>query len=100
MFVDSHAHLEGERFGTDREQVIVRAKEAGIANIVALGAVAGPRRLGCAIDIADQYDFIRDTIATHPRHLSRDQESDFLGLDPLSNNEKLTAARENRVLDH
>ena len=38
MFVDSHAHLEGERFDADREQVLARAKEAGVETIVAIGS--------------------------------------------------------------
>ena len=28
MFVDSHAHLDGKQFDSDREQVIARAREA------------------------------------------------------------------------
>ena len=44
MFVDSHAHLDGERFDADREQVIARAREAGVQNIVAIGNGAWRRR--------------------------------------------------------
>src|ERR1700726_180310 len=37
MFVDSHAHLDGERFDSDREKEIARAREAGGQAIVAIG---------------------------------------------------------------
>ena len=44
MFVDSHAHLDGERFDSDREQVIARAREAGVQTIVAIGNGDGPQK--------------------------------------------------------
>jgi len=31
MYVDSHAHLEGGKFDADREAMLARAKEAGVA---------------------------------------------------------------------
>ena len=30
MFIDSHAHLEGNRYDNDREEVLARAKQNGI----------------------------------------------------------------------
>jgi Tat protein secretion system quality control protein TatD with DNase activity len=30
MFIDSHAHLEGKRYDTDRAEVLARAKQIGI----------------------------------------------------------------------
>jgi TatD DNase family protein len=58
MFVDSHAHLEGAQFDPDREQVIARAREAGVQAIVAIGNGDGPAQLDCGIRLAEQYDFI------------------------------------------
>ena len=37
MFVDSHAHLDGKQFDSDREQVVARALEAGVQTMVAIG---------------------------------------------------------------
>ena len=42
MFVDSHAHLDGKQFDSDREAVIARAREAGVQAIVAIGNGDGP----------------------------------------------------------
>ena len=44
MFVDSHAHLDGKQFDSDREQVIARAREAGVQTMVAIGNGDGPSR--------------------------------------------------------
>jgi len=30
MYIDSHAHLDGKRFDSDREQVLQRARAAGV----------------------------------------------------------------------
>ena len=37
LLVDTHAHLDSEQFRDDREAVIARALEGGIANIVTVG---------------------------------------------------------------
>ena len=54
MFVDSHAHLEGERFDADRDQVLARARESGVEAILAIGIGTGPGSLDCAIQLAAQ----------------------------------------------
>ena len=66
MFVDSHAHLEGHRYDADREQVIARAREAGVETIVAIGNGEGPVNFDCAIKLAEKYDFMYATIGIHP----------------------------------
>ena len=37
MFVDSHAHLQWSRFDRDREEVLHRAREAQVDNVVNIG---------------------------------------------------------------
>lgn len=66
MFVDSHAHLEGHRYDADREQVIARAREAGVETIVAIGNGEGPVNFDCGIKLAEKYDFLYATIGIHP----------------------------------
>src|SRR5690349_9290632 len=66
MFVDSHAHLDGERFDADRDQVIARAQEAGVRTIVAIGTGDGPGTLDCAVRSAEQYDSLYATVGIHP----------------------------------
>jgi len=66
MFVDSHAHLEGKQFVSDRDEVIARAREAGLRHIVAIGNGDGPSNFDCGILLAEQYEFIYATIGIHP----------------------------------
>ena len=38
--VDTHAHLDQEEFDADRDDVVRRAREAGVETIVAVGTTA------------------------------------------------------------
>jgi TatD DNase family protein len=91
IFVDSHAHLEGPRFDPDRDDVIARARENGIRNILAIGTGDGPGTLDCAVKIADKYDFIYATVGIHPHEVKLAKESDFQELETLAKNPKVIA---------
>ena len=52
MFVDSHAHLEMPQFDADRSDMLVRARDAGIETVFAIGSGTGPGSLDCAIQLA------------------------------------------------
>lgn len=91
MFVDSHCHLDGPRFDSDREQVIARACEAGIANILAVGTGDGPGTLDCAIKISEQHDFIFATIGIHPHEAQLATDADFTQLEHLARKPKVIA---------
>jgi TatD DNase family protein len=91
MFVDSHAHLEGERFDPDREQVLVRARENGIETIVAIGSGTGPGSLDCGIELAGKHDFIYATIGIHPHEAKLATVADFQELEQLARRPKVIA---------
>jgi TatD DNase family protein len=56
LFVDSHAHLEGKRYDSDRDQVLARAKQNGIEAYLAIGNGDGPETANCGIQLAEKYD--------------------------------------------
>jgi TatD DNase family protein len=55
MYVDSHCHLDGPKFAQDREEVIARARDAGLEALVAIGNGRGPDDAGCGIRLAEEY---------------------------------------------
>jgi len=91
MFVDSHCHLDGPRFNSDRDQVIAHAREAGIVNMLAVGTGDGPGTLDCAVKIAQQHDFIYATIGIHPHEAKLATDADFAHLEQLSRSRKVIA---------
>lgn len=72
MLVDSHCHLEGPRFATDRAETLKRAADAGVEALLAIGNGAGPDDVGCAIELAEEFDPLTKpprifaTIGVHP----------------------------------
>ncbi len=91
MFVDSHAHLEGKQFAPDREQVIARARDVGIQNIVAIGNGDGPSNFDCGIKLAEQYDFIYATIGIHPHEARLANEAAYGEMARLARHPKIIA---------
>jgi TatD DNase family protein len=91
FFVDSHAHLDGEQFQADREQVIVRAREAGVNTIVAIGNGDGPGSLDCGIMLAEQYEFIYATVGIHPHEAKLATDPVFAELELLAKRPKVIA---------
>lgn len=67
MFVDSHAHIDGPEYEADREEVIQRAREAGVRAILNVGT--GDPHSGAlkrAIELAEKHDDVYAAIGTHP----------------------------------
>jgi TatD DNase family protein len=84
MLVDSHAHLEGPRFDSDRSEMLQRARAAGVANILAIGSGTGPGTLDCAIRIAEEHDWIYASIGIHPHEAKLATEADYAELESLT----------------
>ncbi|MGA6984114.1 MAG: TatD family hydrolase [Candidatus Sulfotelmatobacter sp.] len=91
MFVDSHAHLDGERFEADREQVIARARDAGICAMVAIGNGDGPEQVDCGIRLAERYDFIYATLGIHPHEARLADEAAYQKMESLARHPKVIA---------
>jgi len=81
MFIDSHAHLEGKRYDSDREQVLARAKQSGIEGYLAIGNGNGPDTADCGVQLADKYDGkpeyprIWASVGIHPHEASLANEA-------------------------
>jgi TatD DNase family protein len=91
VYVDSHAHLEMEQFDADRDEMLQRARTAGVENILAIGSGTGPGSLDCAIRFAEKYDWIYATIGIHPHEAKLATEADFAELESLSKNLRVIA---------
>lgn len=89
MLVDSHAHLEGPRFDSDRSEMLERAKAAGLKAILAIGSGTGPGTLDCAIRIAEQHDWIYASIGIHPHEAKLATEADYAELESLARNPRV-----------
>lgn len=69
MFIDTHCHLNDEKFHQDIDQVILNAKNANIGKMIIPGA--DPRELEKAIVLAERYEFIFFAVGIHPYDLQQ-----------------------------
>lgn len=67
MFVDSHAHIDGPEYDTDRDEVIARAREAGVQKILNVGT--GDPQSGAferAVLLAESQEHVYAAVGVHP----------------------------------
>ena len=67
MFVDSHAHIDGEEYDADRDEVVERAREAGVRAILNVGT--GDPHSGSlerAVEVAEKYEGVYAAVGVHP----------------------------------
>ncbi len=91
MFIDSHAHLEMEQFAADRPQMLERARAAGVETILAIGSGTGPGSLDCALQIAEEHDWIYATIGIHPHEARLAGKDDYVELRELAKRPRVIA---------
>jgi TatD DNase family protein len=91
MLVDSHAHLDMPHFDADRDAVITRAREAGVATILTLGVDGNSSQR--AVALAQQYEDVFAAIGIHPHEAQSATPEDYKTL------LRLARAREaNRII--
>jgi TatD DNase family protein len=72
------------QFDADRDAMLVRAREAGVEAILAIGSGTGPGSLDCAIRLAEKYEGICATIGIHPHEARLADDDDFAELESLA----------------
>jgi TatD DNase family protein len=68
---DSHMHVDGPEFDADRDDVLARAREAGVRRMVVIGAVDTPASAERAVALAERDPNIWATVATHPHDVAK-----------------------------
>ena len=94
MFVDSHAHLDGPKYAADRDEVLARAKAAGVETILCIGNGTGPRTLDCAQKLADAYEEIYASTGVHPHEAKLANQASYDEIERLVQHNKVIAVGE------
>lgn len=82
--IDSHCHLNDEKFDPDREHVIERALAAGVDRMMAIDAP----------EFADRYPFMYSTIGVHPHEAAKATEETFARVRDFAKHPKVLAIGE------
>ena len=92
--IDSHCHLDSEKFDADREAAIDRALAAGIERMVSIGSGDGPPDLECGVRLADRHASIYATVGVHPHDASKAGDGTYPRLAELLRHPKVVALGE------
>ena len=67
MLIDSHCHIDGEQFDADRDEVVQRAKDAGVAAMLNVGT-GDPNTddFRRAVRVAEKYENVYASVGVHP----------------------------------
>jgi len=64
MIIDTHCHLDNEKYYNDVDEVIKRAKENGVEKFII--PAASPKDINRAVELAEQYEDIYFAVGVHP----------------------------------
>ena len=83
-YIDTHCHLDGEEFAADRDDVVLRAREAGCAAIF-LPAI-DLASCHTVLDVCAQYpDFCRPMLGLHPEEVRADWREQLAAIKDIIN---------------
>lgn len=92
MLFDTHVHLNVSHFDEDREQVIHRAKEAGVEWMTVIGF--DRETIEKAIELAETYDWMYASVGWHPVDAIDFTDQDLCKLQELASHPKVVALGE------
>lgn len=90
--IDSHAHLDFDRFDADRDAVVARADAANVDTIITIGTdLASSQR---ALALAKAYPNIYCSVGVHPHQVDAFDDADWPALVALFDDPKVRAVGE------
>jgi len=73
--IDTHAHLDDERFHADRLDVLNRARQAGLCRIITVATTATSSSQSIAL--AEKHALLSATVGIHPNHAAEVSPGDW-----------------------
>lgn len=75
QFIDSHCHIDAPDFDKDREEMLKRAADAGITEMIVVGASGNLAEAQATVDFASDRQGVYATVGVHPHHAGNVDES-------------------------
>lgn len=86
---DSHCHLDDKSYKKDLDEVLIRARAAGVIRMMTIGI--NKRTSDQAVSLAHLHDGIYASVGVHPHDVKNCDESTIQDLKNLAKNEKVRA---------
>lgn len=90
--IDTHCHLEMSRFDPDRDEVIRRAREAGVAAMITIGS--DPESNPMAVALAEKHEDIYASVGIHPHDAKLFDEKQYALLAKWASHPRVVAVGE------
>jgi len=90
--IDTHAHLQLQHFDEDRDAVIRRAVDVGVARIITIGTDVASSRM--AIALAEKDESIFAAVGIHPTDCDNSADADFEEIHQLAQHPRVVAIGE------
>ena len=90
--VDSHCHLQADRFGTDVDAVIERARDAGVERILVPGWNAWSS--AAALDLVGRHPWLDAAVGVHPHDAAKVAAGEWSLIAALARDERVVAIGE------
>ena len=92
MLIDSHSHIDLKQFNKDRDAVVQRARDRGVAAMIDVGCDLASSE--SAIELAERYGEVFAAVGFHPHSASEMRDSDLDRLAELAKSRKVVAVGE------
>lgn len=92
MLFDTHVHLNDDQFSEDVEDVIARAKAAGVDYMLVVGF--DRKTIERALELIEQYDFLYASVGWHPVDAIDMTDEDLVWLEQVAAHPKVVALGE------
>ena len=90
--VDSHCHLQADRFDADVDQVIGAARLAGVERILVPGW--DPDSCRAALELVDRFPFLDAAVGVHPHDAERVDDAEWAAVAALAPDPRVVATGE------
>ncbi len=92
ILIDSHCHIDGSQFDEDRDEVVARAREAGVAIMLCVGT-GDPHsgEIAKAVAVAESYEGVYASVGVHPHDAKLYDDAAEEHLIELTKSEKVIA---------
>jgi len=82
MLIDTHTHLDQEEFDETRDEVVERARAAGVETIIAVGTTAAASRK--CIELAARYSGVYAAVGIQPNYVAESSPGDWQEIERLA----------------
>jgi TatD DNase family protein len=92
MLIDTHCHLDFADFDAERDEIVNRAHQSGVRQMVTISTRV--RKLDTLLAITEKYPSVFCSVGTHPNNADEELDIQVEDLVRLSNGEKVVAIGE------